>query len=56
MEVENESLKEEVEHLRPEKANIEKRIFSYNNISADPKFFRKITGFEKEEFVVLLDF
>ena len=56
MEVENKSLKEEVEHLRAKKANIERRIFSYNNISADPKLFRKIARFEREEFVVLLDF
>ena len=56
MEVENDSLKEEVEHLRAEKANIDTKIFSYNNVCADPKLFRKITGFEKEKFVVLLDF
>ena len=56
MEVENDSLKEEVEHLRAGKANIETRIFIYNNICADPKLFRKITEFEKEEFVLLLVF
>ena len=60
---ENKSVKEQLSNLQTENTfieekfkSIETRIFNYKNVSADPKLFRKMTGFETEEFSSLLDF